>query len=58
MTTWVQPAAAIFAKRPWSSKLSGVVRSVSKTSSPIIFWMVPMRPTLAFSTCSSTDLSR
>ena len=58
ITTYRQPAVAIWASSPCSAKLSGVVRSVGITSWPIIFWMVPMRPTLAPVTCSSTVFSR
>ena len=38
--------------------LSGVVRSVSRTLSPIMFWIVPIRPTFAPSVFSSTVFSR
>ena len=58
ITTWVQPASRIRANSSWSSRDSGVVRSVGITSSPIMSWLVPMRPTLAPSSCSSTALSR
>ena len=58
MMTCVQPAAFISANSFCSSKDSGVVRSVCRTSSPIMFWMVPMRPTFAPRVFSSTCLSR
>ena len=58
MITWVQPAERIFARSPCNSKLSGVVRSVSRTSSPIMLQMVPIRPTFAPIAVSSSSFRR
>ena len=58
ITTWVQPASRIRAKSSWSSRDSGVVRSVGITWSPIMSWLVPIRPTLAPASCSRMALSR
>ena len=58
ITTWVQPAARIRANSSWSSRDSGVVRSVGIASPPIMFWLVPMRPTLAPASCSRMAFSK
>ena len=58
ITTWVQPASDIWRNSFCSSKDSGVVRSVCSTWSPIMFWMVPTRPTLAPAFCSRMLLMR
>lgn len=58
ITTCVQPASSICRSRPCRAKLSGVVRSVGTTVSPMRFSIVPMRPTFAPSVCSSTCLTR
>ena len=54
ITTWVHPLSRICPNNACRSKLSGVVRSVGMETSPIILAMVPIRPTLAPNTCSST----
>ena len=58
ITTWVQPASDISRSSRCSSKDSGVVRSVWSARSPIIFWMVPISPTLAPAFCSRMLLMR
>ena len=58
MMTCVQPASFISAKSFCSSMDSGVVRSVCRTRSPIMFWIVPMRPTFAPTVFSRICLSR
>ena len=58
ITTWVHPASRILANSAWSSKLSGVVRSVGMVSEPIMLAMVPMSPTFAPRHCSRTCLSK
>ena len=58
ITTWVHPSSAIRRRRPWSSKDSGVVRSVGRISPPIMFWLVPMSPTFAPAACSRISLRR
>lgn len=58
ITACVQPASAMRRSSPCSSKDSGVVRSVWITSLPIMFWMVPIRPTFAPAFCSRMLLMR
>ena len=58
ITTWVQPASDISPSSRCTSKDSGVVPSVWSARSPIIFWMVPISPTLAPAFCSRMLLMR